>query len=153
MQGDASMPDEDLYAAIRELQTLSSMPMPLFTTPPWGAIRAALPPDAMLPEAPVHVLVDLDIDVTGTVVRAAVGHVPAAMRQQRIVGACVDPRGAVAIRPTLDDASPEVARAVAVGHLGVKFTPGEREGQVVPVRRLRMGIEVSPAELRGHTAL
>jgi hypothetical protein len=53
------------------------------------------------------------------------------------------------IRPTLNEASPEVALADAVGHVGVKFTPGERDGQVVPVRWLRMDIEVPPAELRG----
>jgi hypothetical protein len=83
MEDDAPAPEDPISAAIRELQTLSRMPMPLLTAPPWEAIRAAMPPRISLPEEPVHVLIDLDIDATGTVVRAAVGHVRAAMRQQR----------------------------------------------------------------------
>ncbi|HET9066728.1 MAG TPA: hypothetical protein VFN22_12985 [Gemmatimonadales bacterium] len=143
------MLEDPFSTAIRELQTLSRMPMPMFESPPWDAIRAALPPGAVLPEGTVHVLVDLDIDATGTVVHATVGHVPPAMKQQRAVAASIGTGGAMTIRPTLDEASVEVALAVAAGHLGARFTPGERDGQVVPVRGLRMGIEVPPAMLRG----
>lgn len=148
---DAELADPFL-AAIRELQTLSRIPLPMFTRPPWDKIRAALPPGVTLPDHPVHVLVDLDIDASGTVVQAAVGEVPPSVSAQRVVAACVGADGSVAIQPRRDSASGQLAQAVARGLLGAQFTPGERDGQAVPVRRLRMGIEVSFADLRSTAA-
>ncbi|MEO5824963.1 MAG: hypothetical protein ABIR59_03685 [Gemmatimonadales bacterium] len=147
------MPEDTLMAAIRELQSLSRIPIPIFRVPPWAAVRAALPPGITLPQGTVHVLVDFDIDVTGTVVRASVGDVPASMSSRHVVAACVGPDGKMAIQPPLDAASPELAQAVAAGHLGAKFTPGERDGHAVSVRNYRMGIEVPPAALRSSATL
>jgi hypothetical protein len=152
MRDDDSVQDDPIFAALRELQTLSRIPLPMFTAPPWEKIRGALPPGVALPERLVHVLVDLDIDASGTVVHAAVGQVPPSVSGHRTVAACVGADGKMTIQPPLDSASIELAQAVALAHLGAKFSPGERDGQAVPVRMFRMGIEVSPAALRNSTA-
>ncbi|MDX2261489.1 MAG: hypothetical protein SFU84_07295 [Gemmatimonadales bacterium] len=152
MRQDDSVQEDPIFSALREVKTLSRIPLPMFTAPPWEKIRAALPPGATLPDRPVHVLVDLDIDASGTVVHAAVGQVPPSVSSHRMVAASVGADGRMTIQPPSDTASIELARAVAVAHLGAKFSPGERDGQAVPVRMFRMGIEVSPAELRDRAA-
>lgn len=148
MHHDDPMPEEPIFAAVRELQTLSRLPLPMFTTPPWEKVRAALPPGATLPDRPVHVLVDLDIDASGTVVHAAVGYVPPSVSARHAVAASVEPDGRMTIHPSLESASLELAQAVAAAHLGAKFSPAERDGQAVSVRMFRMGVEVSPEALR-----
>lgn len=142
------MPEEPIVAAMREIRTLSRMPMPLFRAPPWASIRAALPPETTLPVQPVHVLVDLDIDATGTVVHAAVGRVPPSIASRHVVAACADGDGSVTMQPPLNAASAELAEAVAAAHIGLRFSPGERDGRAVPVRMLRIGVEVSAEVLR-----
>ena len=153
MQEDDFVHEDPIFAALRELQTLSRIPLPTFRAPPWEKIRAALPPGVSLPDRPVHVLVDLDIDASGTVVHAVVGQVPPSISAHHIVAACVGPDGSTTIQAPLDTASTELAQAVAAAHLGAKFSPGERDGQAVPVRMFRMGIEVLPAALRNGAAL
>ncbi len=158
--------DDDFEAALRELMTLDQIPLPTFREPPWAAIRAALPPDTVLPDGPVHVLVDLDIDEHGVVVRAEVGEAPADVGN--VIAVCVDAQGTVIpsaarghlqggvipsaardLRGRVQASAPTIARAIAAAHLGARFTPGIRGGQPVAVRRFRMGIEVGPGELRG----
>ena len=147
------MMDDDFDAALRELMTLDQIPLPTFREPPWAAIRAALPPGTVLPDGPVHVLVDLDIDEDGVVVRAEVGEAPTDVGN--VIAVCVDAQGTVIpsaardLRGRVQASAPTIARAVAAAHLGARFTPGIRSGQPVAVRRFRMGIEVGPAELRG----
>lgn len=149
----ASAQEEEMLAALRDIQALSRLPLPTFTKPPWAKVRAALPPGITLPEQPVHVLVDLDIDATGTVVHAAVGHVPPSLAALPPVAACGSPDGEVTIQPPLDSADAALAQAVAAGFMGAKFTPGERDGRPVAVRQFRMGIVVSLAALGSRAAL
>ena len=161
--------DDDFEAALRELLTLDRIPLPTFRAPPWEAIRAALPQGTELPDGPVHVLIDLDIDEHGVVVRAEVGEAPEDVGN--VIAVCVDAQGTVipsATRVDLQDGvipsaardlrdrdrasaptiARAIARAIASAHLGARFTPGIRGGQPVAVRRFRMGIEVGPEELR-----
>ncbi len=152
--GDAFESEEGLFAALSELSLLSRPPMPLEGNwPPWERIRAALPPGAELPTTAVNVLVDLAIDDTGVITRAAVGHVPSSLQGNRVVAACVGPDGSVVVQPSVPEASPEVARAVAAAHLGERFSPGERNGVPVPVRLVRVGIAIAPGALQPHSAL
>jgi hypothetical protein len=153
MHDHGSTHEDSILAAIREIQSLSRMPSPVFRAPPWEKIRAALPPGIMLPMEPVHVLVDLDIDATGTVVHAAVGRVAPSLAARSTVAACVSAAGGLTVQAPLDSADAAVAQAVAAGFVGAKFTPGERDGQPVPVRQFRMGIAVSSAVVGSRAVL
>ncbi len=151
------MSDDDFEAALRELLTLDRIPLPTFREPPWAAIRAALPPGTELPNGPVHVLVDLDIDEHGLVVRAEVGEAPADVVAFKVCHPERSAGNAGAKSKDLRDgewtsapptAPPTIARVIAAAHLGARFTPAIRGGQPVAVRRFRMGIEVGPEQLR-----
>jgi hypothetical protein len=147
-QREAFESEAGLLAALEELQSLSRPPMPKMANwPPWDRIRAALPPDCELPTMPVNVLVDLELDSTGLVTYAAVGHPPQSLRRGRAVSVSVGPDGRPVIEPPVAEAPAALAEAVAAAHIGERFSPGERGGVPVAVRLLRVGVGIAPGTL------
>lgn len=140
--------DEQLFAALAELQTLTKAPLPLGEWPPWSRIRAALPADLPLPDEMQHVLIDLELDAEGQIVAASVGHRPAALDGKVVVAECVDEEGRGIVREPATELLAPLAEIVAAAHVGGRFTPAELDGVAVPVRLLRVGIELVPSLLR-----
>ena len=151
---DAFESEEELLAALGELESLSKFPRPQVDQwPPWERIRAILPPNCELPSTAVNVLVDLSIDSSGLITRAAVGHLPARLINSRIVAVCIDSDGTKVVQRPLPEAPPQLAQAVAAAHVGERFEPGERNGVPVAVRLLRVGVGIPPGTLQHNSAL
>jgi hypothetical protein len=140
--------EASFYASIREMQSLSRLPLPLFRTPPWQRIRELLPMERQLLEQPVQVLVVLDLDASGVVVAAEVGEVPEALNTARAVAICVGIDGRAVVSAELDGAPEDVALAVTRAFIGERFSPAERDGVPVAFKQFRMSIGIRPEDLR-----
>lgn len=149
---DAFESEVGLFAALEELQSLSRQPMPVFANwPPWSRIQAALPLHCELPTQLVNALVDLEIDSSGVVTYAAVGHRPPILSDTEVVAACIGSDGRPVIQPPIADAPLALAEAVAAAHVGERFTPAERNGVPVAVRLVRVGVGIAPGQLRPNS--
>jgi len=135
---NVSPADEDGATA---LLALTRLPAPDAGWPDWKRIRALLPADFALEHEPTNVLVELDIETTGTVVRARPVEVP--MTRNEFLHAIIPGHDAQ------DHGNAVVlADAVARAHLQQHFSPAELDGVAVPVRGFRVGVGVSSRQLR-----
>jgi hypothetical protein len=135
---NVSPADEDGATA---LMALTRLPAPDVGWPDWARIRALLPADFALEHDPTNVLVELDIDTDGTVVRAAPVEVPISRHEffHAIIPGHSPAEG--------NGAASILADAVARAQLHQGFSPAELDGVAVPVRGFRVGVAVSSREL------
>ena len=135
---NVSPADEDGATA---LLALTRLPAPDAGWPDWKRIRALLPPGFSLEHDPTNVLVELDIDTTGTVVRATPVEVP--ISRHEFIHAIIPGHS----HAEGHSAAAVVADAVARAQLHQHFSPAELDGVAVPVRGFRVGVAVSSREL------
>ena len=135
---NVSPADEDGATA---LVTLTRLPAPDEGWPDWKRIRASLPPHFTLEHDPTNVLVELDIDTDGTVVRASPVEVPISRNEffHAIIPGHSHAEG--------NSPASILADAVARAQLHQGFSPAELDGVAVPVRVFRVGVAVSSREL------
>jgi hypothetical protein len=135
---NVSPADEDGATA---LVALTRLPAPDVGWPDWKRIRKLLPVDFTLEHDPTNVLVELDIDTDGTVVRAAPVEVPISRNEffHAIIPGHSHAEG--------NGSTSVLADAVARVQLHQGFSPAELDGVAVPVRGFRVGVAVSSREL------
>ena len=135
---NVSPADED---GAKALTALTRLPAPDEGWPDWKRIRASLPSGFALEHDPTNVLVELDIDTDGTVVRASPVEVPISRNEfiLAIIPGHSPGEGS--------SASIVLADAVARAQLHQGFSPAELDGVAVPVRGFRVGVAVSSREL------
>ena len=137
---NVSPADEDGATA---LVGLTRLPAPLEGWPDWTRIRTLLPRDFALEHDPTNVLVELDIDTTGTVVRAKPVEVP--ISRHEFIHAIIPGHS----HEEGHSPAAVLAAAVARAHLHEHFSPAELDGVAVPVRGFRVGVAVGARELNG----